>query len=322
MESGGDERGFAQRFQHETGGGLGGAVAGEHGLGRRRAKPDGAEGRHPADEAIHQHGHALQRTAQKDAAETRDVKPAKLGEDIQRVVRVGLIDRNAPLNGIDLPGKALIREARAPAGHALHRLAQQHRRHRAGGGGVANAHFARGQQGDALRFLLPHQRDALGNSLHGLLPAHGRALGKIGGAGGNAAVPHAGHRLPGHAHVHWHHLAPGGAGHLADTGAPGGKILRHGAGHALVRLADAPRHHAVVRAEDKDGTLGEIQRRAPGEGGGGFQRGFQRSQPAQRLCQAGPVGMSRRAGGLVRRGDALQQGFECCFCHKLPRLFW
>lgn len=56
--------------------------------------------------------------------------------------------------------------------------------------------------------------------------------------------------------------------------------------------------------------------------GGGFQRGFQRSQPAQRLCQAGPVGMSRRAGGLVRRGDALQQGFECCFCHKLPRLFW
>ena len=91
---------------------------------------------------------------QKDAAETRDVKPAKLGEDIQRVVRVGLIDRNAPLNGIDLPGKALIREARAPAGHALHRLAQQYRRHRAGGGGVANAHLARGQQGDALRFLL------------------------------------------------------------------------------------------------------------------------------------------------------------------------
>ena len=78
-------------------------------FGRRRAKPDGAEGRHPADEAIHQHGHTLQRTAQKDAAETRDVKPAKLGEDIQRVVRVGLIDRNAPLNGIDLPGKALIR---------------------------------------------------------------------------------------------------------------------------------------------------------------------------------------------------------------------
>ena len=34
MESGGDERGFAQRFQHEAGGGLGGAVAGEHGLKR------------------------------------------------------------------------------------------------------------------------------------------------------------------------------------------------------------------------------------------------------------------------------------------------
>ena len=90
-------------------------MAGEHRLGRRRAKPDGAEGRHPADEAIHQHGHALQRTAQKDAAETRDVKPAKLGEDIQRVVRVGLIDRNAPLNGVDLPGKADVYKRQVPA---------------------------------------------------------------------------------------------------------------------------------------------------------------------------------------------------------------
>ena len=127
-----------------------------------------------------------------------------------------------------------------------------------------------GQQGDALRCLLPHQRRCpVSNSLPRPAP------GVMAGPWVKSAVPEATRqfRTPGHRRRPAMPMSTGTTSHRAVRAiwqtlvSPGGKILRHGAGHALVRLADAPRHHAVVRAEDEDGTLGEIQRRAPGEGG-------------------------------------------------------
>ena len=67
MQPGGEKRGLAQCIQHQTGGRLRGTVTGKHRFGRGRAQPHGAQGRHAADEAVHYHGHAFQRTAQKDA---------------------------------------------------------------------------------------------------------------------------------------------------------------------------------------------------------------------------------------------------------------
>ena len=315
MEPGGEQGHFAQHFQHQPCCRFGGAVAGKHGLFRGGAEPHRAQSRHTADEAIHQHGQAFQRAAQKNTAQPGDVEPAQLGEHVQRVSGIGPIPRNAPPDGIQLAGKPRVGKARAPACHPLHGLTQQNRSHGAGGGGVANAHLPRGQQLHPRRLLRPDKPDARRNGIHRLLAGHGRAGGEIRRPGGNAAVLHSGHRLPGHAKVHRHHFAAGRFCHLADTGAPGGKVLGHGPGHALVRLAHALRHHAVVGAEHQHGPAGKRQLCRAGQGGGILQHGLQPAQPAQRLGQAGPVSMGGGAGGLVRPGDPGKKLFQFKLCH-------
>ena len=304
MQPGGEKRGLAQCIQHQTGGRLRGTVTGKHRFGRGRAQPHGAQGRHAADEAVHYHGHAFQRTAQKDAAQPGKIKAAQLGQHVQRVCGVRLVAQDAPADGIHLAGQPFIRKAGSPAGHPFHRLAQQHRCHRTGSGGVANAHFAGGQQLHTGSFLLLHQPDAPADGLHSLGTSHGGTLREIGSTGGNAAVCHPRHRVSGHAHVHGHHIAVGSTGHLAHAGTPGSQILRHCAGHALVGLAHALSHHAVVGAEHQHSPAGNIQRRTAGEGGGIFQQSFQCAQPAQRFGQPGPVGVGGGAGSFIRRGDA------------------
>ena len=274
-----------------------------------------AQRRHPADEAIHQHGQAFQRTAQKNTAQPGDVKPAQLGEHIQRVSGIGLIPRNAPPDGIQLAGKPRVGKARTTACHPLHGLTQQNRSHGAGGGGVANAHLAGGDEPVAVVRQLPGKGNARPNGLHGLRPAHGRANRKVCCAGCNAAVSHAGHRFARDAHIHGQHVTMGGAGHLANTGAAHGEVLSHGTGHFLPGLAHALRHHAVVGTEHQHGPAVKAQRRAAGKGGGVFQQGLQRTQPAQGLCKAGPVGVGRRPGGFVRQRDGSKQGFQFRFGH-------
>ncbi len=74
------------------------------------------------------------------------------------------------MDGVDLPGKPLVRKARAPARHHFDGLAQQHSGHGAGCRGVANAHLTGSQQADARFLLLLHQPDAPADGLHGLHP--------------------------------------------------------------------------------------------------------------------------------------------------------
>ena len=221
------------------------------------------------------------------------------------------------MDGIDLPGKACIREACPPSCHPLHRLPQQDSGHGAGRCRVANAHLPGGQQADARFLLLLHQPDAPSDRFHSLRPAHGRAKGKVRRARGDAAVEDARHRLARDAHIHRHHLAPGRLGHPADAGAAGGEVLGHGAGHAAVGLADALRHHAVVGAEHQHRAVGKLQLRAAGKGRGVFEHSFQCPQPAQRFCEAGPVGVCRRPGGFVRRRDGRTEGGKFCLSHGL-----
>ena len=51
------------------------------------------------------------------------------------------------------------------------------------------------------------------------------------------------------------------------------------------------------------------------KGGGILQHGLQPAQPAQRLCKAGPVGVCRRAGSFVGRGDTRQKCIQFRFGH-------
>ena len=290
-------------------------MAGEHRFCGRRAEAHGAQSSHAADEAIHQHGHTGQRTAQKNAAQACDIKAAQLCHHVQRVFGVWFVDKDAPADGVHLAGQPFVRKARAAPGHPFDRLAQQHRRHRAGGGGVANAHLAGGDEPVAVVRQLPGKGNARPNGLHGLRSAHGRASRKVCRAGCNAAVSHAGHRFARDAHIHGQHVAVRRAGHLAHAGAAHGEVLGHGTGHFLPGLAHALGHHAVVGAEHRHHPAGEVEVRAAGEGGSIFQHGLKGAQPAQRFCKTHPVGVCRRAGGFVRGCDGSEQGFQFGFGH-------
>ena len=127
---------------------------------------------------------------------------------------------------------------------------------------------------------LPGQGKAPPNSLHCLGTGHGRAFGKVRSSGGNATVPHAGHRRTGDAHVHRQYIAVHRLCHPADAGAPHGKVLGYGAGHALVGLAYALRYYAIVRAEHRHHSAGKIKLCCAGQCGGVLQQRFQRPQPA------------------------------------------
>ena len=108
--------------------------------------------------------------------------------------------------------------------------------------------------------------------------------------------------------------------HPAYAGAPRGKVLGYGASHALVSLAYALRHHAVVRTEHRHRPAGKIKLRCAGQRSGIFQQGLQCAQPTQGLGKAGPVGMGGGAGGFVRRGDSSKQLHQFSFghfCHPL-----
>ena len=290
-------------------------MTGKHGLCRSRAQPHGAQRRHPADKAIHQHGYARQRPAQKHPAQSGDIKAAQLAQDVQDVIRGGAVAGNTPPDGVHLAGKPCIGKPRTAPGHGLHRLCQQHGGYGAGGGGVANAHLAGSHQPVTLGGKLPGQGDAPANGLHRFGAGHGGALGKVRSSGSNAAVPHAGHRCTGYAHIHRQHIAVRRLRHPADAGAPRGKVLGYGAGHALVGLAYTLRHHTVVCAEHRHRPAGKIKLRRAGQRGGILQHRLQRTQPAQGLGKACPVGVGGGAGGFVRRGDGSKQLHQFSFGH-------
>ena len=76
-------------------------MACKNSLGRCRAEPDSAERRHTADEAVGQHRHTFQRTAEEDAAEPGNIETAQLCQHVQCIGRVGLIFCDAAMDGVD-----------------------------------------------------------------------------------------------------------------------------------------------------------------------------------------------------------------------------
>ena len=68
---------------------------------------------------------------------------------------------------------------------------------------------------------------------------------------------------------------------MRQSRTPGtGKVLGYGAGHALIGLTYALRHHAVVRTEHRHRPAGKIKLRRAGQPGGILQHRLQCAQPA------------------------------------------
>ena len=188
-------------------------MAGQNRLARIRAKAHRQKSCRRTDHSVHKHRNPEGCAAQKCAAHTRNVKAAQLGQHVQRVRRVWLIDLDSPTDGRLFAGKPLVGKTGSPAGDGLRLTAQQHTGHRAGSGGVANAHFTGGQKAHVLLLAVLHQQCTSQNGLLGLLAGHGRAFRNIAGAVGHPPVQHTGLRakiLDAHIHRNQFTIRPPG----------------------------------------------------------------------------------------------------------------
>ena len=232
--------------------GFGGTVAGQHGLPGVGAQPHRQQGRRAGNGPVQQHRTLPGRRAQVEPRHSRNVKPAHFTQNVQRVFPVRLVLDQRPLDDGHLVHQAGVRQPGAPASSHRGGQIQQHAGHRRGGGGVADAHLPRRQQGNALVIqLLGDLRPGHQGGL-GLLAAHGRFLGDVGGAGADGQIPHPGHRVVGqHTHIHRDHLGSRYPGHMAHRGAALPQGLGHRQGDLLPGLGDPLGHHAVVGAEHR-----------------------------------------------------------------------
>ena len=228
-----DERPLAEGFQYQCARGLCRNVAREHRTRSVRTQPRGAQRRHGAGKPVQQHRDAVQRRAKADAAESREIEAAHLGQHVHRVPRGGAVGRDAPPDDLDLPLQRLVRKSRAAARHVLHRASQQYAGHRRGGGGVADAHFARCEQPRPTRRFIAYQLHADADCPLRLFAGHGGAVGKIRRTVADAAIQYAVAAVKVRdAHVHRHDAAMRDLRHAAHSRAPQRQLTRNGGGHA------------------------------------------------------------------------------------------
>jgi len=132
------------------------------------------------------------------------------GDRLQRVHRL----RHRPPGGGDAQHLPVVGDLRSQ------RVQGQHRGSRRDGHGTAEErHRVELQPLKEMAAFAALPRPALPPGGKALPPGgggagHGRAFGKVRSPGGNAAVPHAGHRFACHAHIHGHHITVGRAGYL------------------------------------------------------------------------------------------------------------
>ena len=214
-----------------------------------------------------------------------------------------MIDRDAFIDDLDLAAQTVIGEPRAAAGHFFGRAIEQNAAHGGRGCRVADAHFARRQQRKAHLLPVADEVYADFNRRQRLFTCHRRALREIRRAGSDAPVQNAFHLFPCHADIHRHNLAAHRIRHAADARSMCREVFRHGAGHALIRLADALRNNAVICAKHQYRTPADVDFLISGQCRRVLNHRFQCAQPAERLGKTRPVFMRRCSRRRILRRD-------------------
>ena len=145
------------------------------------------EGCHSGNKAVNNHGTPLFGTTQECTAHGGNVKAAHLGQHIDHIGFVGLVDGDGIFDDLLLSQKALVRDAAAPARHRLHIRLQKNRQDSRRGGGVADAHFT---NADDIRIRILGQLKAGPDGLDALLAGHGGSVKDIPSAEGDFPVQH------------------------------------------------------------------------------------------------------------------------------------
>ena len=279
-------------------------MAGDQVARNRGGEPEGAEGRYGGDKAVDDHRAAAGCGTQKRTAHGADVEAAHFCKHIHRIIGVRAVKlQSLPDDGFFLH-KGSIGDTAAPACHRFHVHIQQGRKHRRGGGGVADAHFTHAQN---VGLGAPGQLIAGPDGGDGLFPGHGGSLGEVLGAVGNFPVQDLG--LP-DIGVDAYIADGDAAAEMAAEGGRAGFVAGQVDGlhqcHALGRTGNALGHHAVVGGEDQKvrmfhtvvkptrdarhldgqvlqpsetaGGLGQLGLPLPGFGHGGFIQRFDAGQ--------------------------------------------
>ena len=120
------------------------------------------------------------------------IQPADLGEHVNGVVCVGVVQRDGLRDDGELFAVALVGQAAASAGHVRNVRAGERAEDCGGGCCIANAHLADAVGGEAVSLGLAHGLDAIRNGLQRFASQHGGTDGEIIRAVPDFSVAHGG----------------------------------------------------------------------------------------------------------------------------------
>ena len=283
-------------------------VGGNKVIPGRRGDEPGNQGGGAGDKPVHHHRAPAGRRTQHRPGQYADFQPAHLDQHVQPVLRVRIVDLNGPPDYLDLMRQAGVVQAGAASGGNRRVGAGDDGSNGAGGGGVADAHIAAGNQVGALADLLLGGVNADFQAADGLLSGHRRADGHIGGAVGHLDRAQQGVRFQvgGHAGVENHNLRPGVPGQYVDAGPAAQKVIDHLRRDFLGVGADPFGHHAVVASGQNDRLAADLRdgvAEHPGQHNGQV---FQPSQAAQGLGQGILPGLGSGHRFLIEGSNTLQ----------------
>ena len=210
-----------------------------------------AVGRDGGDEAVDEDGYAHDSPADIAADHACDVQASHLGDHIEDVVLVRLVDGDGLADHFDLMLQGLAGKAGSPSGHLGRVFGEQDGGDGGAGRRVADSHLPGDDHTVPLSAELLYHLDSGDNGAICLLSCHGRLLRDISGAVAHRAVPDPGMLSVGkHADIYRDDLESLHPGHDADGGDAISHVFQHLGGHLASGLADALGYHAVVRAHD------------------------------------------------------------------------
>jgi hypothetical protein len=208
----------------------------------------------------------------------------------------------------DLAGQARRVHAGPPSGHPDHGGAGQDRHQRRGRGGIANAHFAGGDQVHAAGDFGLSQIEADLDRRLGLGPRHRGLLRQVPGAGRHLSSDQAGVRfqLPGDADIHDHEAGAGVTGQHTDRRPATHDVADHLRGDVRRIGADTLGRNAVIGGHDDDRFASDLGPGIACDAGQLHRQVLQPAQAARGLGQRRVANPCRGLGRLVERRDGAQ----------------
>ena len=245
----------AERLEHVAVGLLGAEVRGHRVGGGGRRELLGDQGGSAAVGAVEDDELMMECCAEDDAGDAAELKAADLGEDVDGVLGVGLVDLQRAAHDAYLLLEALVGDVRAAARDFFGRFVAGDCGNCGARRRVGDAHLAGQEPVEALGDEGIGDEKADFDGVHSLFARHGGAFGHVLRAIGDARLEEARHiaRVGGDAHVVDEQARSGTGRERVGGGSLAYRVVAHHLERRLLRIgADALGGDAVVGAADDD----------------------------------------------------------------------